>query len=163
MTALAGDIDRDPVGRGHHGPRADTHRAGRHRRRVVHAEHRLCRKTLKKSVLNHRFGTGKALFTGLKNQHRRAVKVARLCQIARRPDQHGRVTVMTAAVHQAGLARLPGKIVVLGHGQRVHVGAQGHHLAAAVALALDQRHDAGLANARVNLVDAALFQGLLHP
>ena len=107
MTALAGDLDRDPVSRGHHGARVDAYRARSHGRPVVHAKHRLRRKTLKEAILNHRLGTSKALFAGLKDQHRRAVKIARLSQVARRAHQHGRVTVMAAAVHQAGLARLP--------------------------------------------------------
>ena len=72
---------------------------------------------------------------------------------------------MTAAMHAPAVRRLPGEIVVLGHGQGVHVGTQADHLATAASLAgpaPDERHDAGLANAGVNLVDAAELERLLH-
>ena len=51
---------------------------------------------------------------------------------------------------------------MLGQGQGVHVGAQADHPATALALALDQRHDAGLADAGVDLIDAAKLERLLH-
>ena len=60
-------------------------------------------------------GAGEAFLAGLEHQHRRAVEVARLGQVARRADQHGRMAVMAAAVHHAVLGRLPGEVVLLGH------------------------------------------------
>ena len=128
----------------------------------MHAKHGLNRKALEQAVVDHGLGTGITFFAGLKNQHGGAVEVARLGQVTRRAHQHRGMAVVAAAVHQAGLFRLPGKVVVLGHGQRVHVGAQPDHPAAAVALALDHGHQAGLADAGMDGVHTADFERLLH-
>jgi hypothetical protein len=97
--------------------------------------------------------------------------VAGLGQVARRADQHRRVPVVAAAVHQAGLAGFPGKVVVFGHGQRVHVGAQADGLGlpggianpcAAVVPAVDDAHDARLADSGVNFVHARGLERASH-
>ena len=163
MAALAGHLDGDAVGRGHHGPRVDAHGARAHGRPVVHAKHRLHGKTLKQAVLDHRPGTRVALFAGLKNQHRCAIKLPCLGQVTRRRHQHGGVPVVAATVHQTGLGRFMGKVVVLGHGQGIHVGAQAHHLAARRAAPTHHGHQAGLANAGVDFVNPAHLQRLPHP
>jgi hypothetical protein len=84
------------------------------------------REALEQAVFHHLAGTGIAFLARLEDQHGGAVKVAGLGQVARRAHQHGGVAVVAAAVHEAGLAGFPGKVVVFGHGQRVHVGAQAH-------------------------------------
>jgi hypothetical protein len=66
-------------------------------------------------------------------------------------------------MHHPGLGRLPGKVVVLGHRQRVHVGAQADHSATAALAAMDQRHHTGLSDAGVNLVDPTDLERLDHP
>ena len=65
-------------------------------------------------------------------------------------------------MHQAGRARLPGKVVVLGDRQSVHVGAQPDHLAALALPPVDERDHAGLADAGVDLVGTAMSEGLHH-
>ena len=65
-------------------------------------------------------------------------------------------------MHQAGRARLPGKVVVLGHRQGVHVGSQPNHLAALALPPVDERDYASLADAGVNLVGTAMSEGLDH-
>ena len=167
VAALAGDFNRDTVGGGHHRPGIDADGARWQRGPVVHGVNRLHRKTLEQPVLDHRVGPATALFGGLKNQHRIAHKMARSGQIMRRANQHGGVAVVAAAVHQAGFAGLPAERVVLGHGQRVHVGAQADHRPQARVgerrmrarqLPLDDGDDAGFANPRVNLVHAAQLE-----
>ena len=155
MPSLAGHLDRDAVSRGHHGPGIHAHHAGPHLRPVVHAVDRLHRKPVEQAILDHGLGTGKTFLTRLEDQHRGAVELARLSKIARRAHQHRRVPVVAAAVHHAGTGGLPGKVVVFGHGQRVHVGAQARHAAAAALAPMDHRHHAGLADAGVDVIDAA--------
>ncbi|KAG0772841.1 hypothetical protein G6F21_014420 [Rhizopus arrhizus] len=57
---------------------------------------------------------------------------------------------MTATVHQARLGGLVTEVVILGHGQGVHVGAQPDHAPAVAALAANHAHHAGLAQPRVD-------------
>ncbi len=171
MTTAAGDLDRDAVGRGHHRPRVHADHAGPHRRPVVHAIDRLDREAVEQAVPDHLAGAGIAFLARLEDQHGGAVEVAGFSQVARRTDQHGRVSIVAAAVHQAGLAGFPGEVVVFGHGQRVHVGAQPDGLGlpggiaqplAAVAPAVDHRDDAGLADPGVNFVHARGLERCRH-
>jgi len=126
----------------------------------VHGEDGLHRKALEQAVFYHRTRPGVALFAGLKHQHRRAVEIARLREVTRRADQHGRVAVVATAVHQARFARFPAKLVVLDHGQGVHVGTQPHHAAAGLATPAHHRHHAGAAYAVVDFIDAAQLERL---
>ena len=168
MPALAGDGDLEPVHRRLHGARGDANHAQRHIGGVVLGVHLRAREAIEQAIFDHRAGTGVALFAGLKNQTRGAAKLTRLNQITRRTHQHGGVAVVPASVHQAGRGRLPDHVVVLVQGQRVHVGTQADHARGAfrrtrMGLAVDQRHHAGFAQARVHLVNAAQAQCLLHP
>ena len=65
------------------------------------------------------------------------------------------MAIVPAAVHQAWFGRAPGKIVLLAHRQRVHVGTQADGATGFRLRSTDYRHDTGLANAAVNLIDAA--------
>ncbi|KAG1385764.1 hypothetical protein G6F59_017216 [Rhizopus arrhizus] len=112
---------------------------------------RVTRKRVEQAVLKHGARTAPALFGRLENQHGRAGEIARLRQVLRRPDQHRGVAVMTATVHQARLGGLVTEVVILGHGQGVHVGAQPDHAPAVAALAANHAHHAGLADAAMHL------------
>ena len=120
------------------------------------------RKALEQAIVDHRLRAGEALFAGLEDQHRGAIEAPRLGQVARRTDQHGRVAVVPAAVHQALRRRAPGEVVLLGHLQRVHVGAQADLAPARAVATVHEADHAGLADALVDLVDAGDAQRLDH-
>ena len=66
-------------------------------------------------------------------------------------------------MHQTRLLRFPNAVVVLGHGQRVHVGAKPNHsprILRAAAFAVNQGHHTRFANARVHSINAAHLQRL---
>jgi hypothetical protein len=65
-------------------------------------------------------------------------------------------------VHHALAHRLPGEVIRFGHRQGIHVGAQAHHAAAGVAAPADDRDYTGAPHARVDLIDTAHAQRLLH-
>jgi hypothetical protein len=66
-------------------------------------------------------------------------------------------------MHQPWWVRLPGKAVVLGHGQCIHVGPQPDHRPLKPPLAPDHRHQPGFADVGVNLVDTTHRKRLLDP
>jgi hypothetical protein len=88
-----------------------------------------------------------------------AVEIARGGQRTRRADQHRRVAIVAAAVHQAALGAAPGKIVLFAHRQGIHVRAQADGpLGLAARPTGSSMHHAdhtGLGNAGVHLVHAA--------
>ena len=117
-------------------------------RPVVRAEDRLHRESLEQAVLDH-FARAAAAFLGwLEDEVDRAVEVAVARQVLRGGEQHGRVAVVTAGVHPAGVLARVGEAVVLGHRQRIDVGAQADG-PRRVAVADDADH-AGLAEAAVH-------------
>jgi len=67
----------------------------------VHGVDRLHRKALEQAVLDHGLGAGKTLLAGLEDQHGRPVELPGFGQVARCPDQHRGVTVVTTAMHHA--------------------------------------------------------------
>ena len=73
------------------------------------------------------------------------------------------MTIVTTRMHQTRFLGFPNAVVVLGHGQRVHVGAQPNHatwVLRAAAFAVNQGHHTRFANARVQSVNAAHLQRL---
>ena len=165
VPAFADDADLDAVHRRLHGAGGDADHAQGRLGRVVLGIDLLARETLEQAVLHHRARTGIALFAGLKNQHGRAVKAPGFGQVAGCTHQHGGVTVVAAAMHEAWRARLPGAFVVLGQRQSVHVGPQANHAAGVgrrAALAVHQSHHASLADAGVDAVHAAHLEHLGH-
>ena len=77
------------------------------------------------------------------------------------PKQHRGVAVVAAGVHLAGHRRFVRQAGLLLERQRIHVGAQPHHLAAGLApglAAADDADDAGAADTRHHLVAAEAFE-----
>ena len=98
---------------------------------VVHAVDFLDAEALHQAVLHHGAAAGAALLGRLEDHDRGAGEVARLGQVFGGAEQHGGVAVMAAGVHLAGHRRPVGDVGRLLERQRVHVGAQPDHLAAA--------------------------------
>ncbi|KAG1244131.1 hypothetical protein G6F68_015572 [Rhizopus microsporus] len=159
MAAAARDLALEAVRRRHHRPGVDADRARPQARPIMQRVDRVTRKRVEQAVLKHGARTAPALFGRLENQHGRAVEIARLRQVLRRPDQHRGVAVMTATVHQARLGGLVTEVVILGHGQGVHVGAQ--HDCPVRRAVLDHPDYAGLGDAGVRF-DAPAAQRVRH-
>ncbi len=151
VTALAVDRDFDAIRGSHRRARRDADAPGRQARPVVQSEHLLGRKALEEPVLDHRLGAGVALLAGLEDQIGDAVEIARFGEVARGREQHRRVTVMAAAVHPPVVARFVGKLVLLLHRQRIHVGAQADRASARLCAAANDGDDPGAADPRVML------------
>ena len=161
VAALAVDGDVEFVARRHHRPAGDGQLAHVHARPVVHAEHGFHGELLEQAFLDHLARAAAAFLGRLEDQVHRAVEVAVLRKMQRRGQQHGRVAVVAAGVHLALVFAGVGEGVELGHGQRVHVGAQANRSSvfrgrAAVAPVHDADH-AGGAQPAVN-GDAPLRQ-----
>ncbi len=161
--------DLDAIGRGHHRSGVDADHTRWERRPVVHGIDRIHREALEQPIVDHRLGAGEAFFAGLEDEHRAAVELSGGREVAGRTHKHRRVAVVTAAVHQTLVGRAPGKVVLFDDGQGIHVGAQADRPVVQVLArggratpAVDHRHDACLADALVNLIDAGHPQGLDH-
>src|SRR4029077_4350546 len=149
MSAAPLDPDVDGIRRCHDRTGTDRKGADRDSGTVVHAVDLLDAEAVEQPVLDHRGGTGTALFRRLEDDHGLAGEVPRLREVARRTKQHGGMAVMAARMHPA---RRPGGVRQAGRlldRQRVHVGAKADHpdIAAADRLAapyytLDTRADA---------------------
>ena len=124
VRALAFDGHAELVTGCHHRPRDHTEAACRQAWPVVHAVHGVHRELVEQTILDHLARAGAAFFGGLENQVHRAVEVAVTRQIVGCAQQHRGMTVVTACMHLAGVARRMVKCVEFLHGQRVHVGAQ---------------------------------------
>ena len=110
--------------------------------------------TLHQAFLDHDVATAATLFSGLEDKHRPPVKIPRLRQILRGPQQDRGVPVMAAGMH---LARRFGGILKprrLGDGQSVHIRAQADTAPRGIGLALDHRDDAALRHAGGDIGDA---------
>ena len=128
-----------------------------HARPVVNAEDGLHRELLEQAVLHHLARAAAAFFGRLEHQVDGAVEIAVPEQVARRGQQHCGMPVMAAGVHLAGVRAGMGEVVVLGHRQRVDVGAQADGPAGVAVL--DDADHAGLAQAAVDR-DAPVGQRL---
>ncbi len=155
------DLDDDGIASGHDRTGPQRERADRNARAVMHAVDLLDAETVHQPVLDHRNRARAALFGRLEDHDRIACEIAGLGEIARRPQQHGGVTVMAAGVHQAlrfGSVRQIGRLL---DRQRVHIRPQPDDLHVAVAdgpVALDDADDAGAAHTGNNLVAAEFPQ-----
>ncbi|MNS75476.1 hypothetical protein D3C72_1089980 [compost metagenome] len=111
---------------------------------------RITWKRVEKTILQHGARSAAPFFRRLKNQDGGTVEIARLRQVLGCPNQHRGMTIVPASVHQARLGRLMTKVVVFGHGQGIHVGAQADHAPAVAAPAADHTHNTGLADAAMH-------------
>jgi hypothetical protein len=162
VAALALDVDRQMVGRGHNGPGPDGELADRQAGEIVHAVDFTDVELVHQPVLDHRPATGAALFRRLEDHHRGAGEIARLGEIARSAQQHGGVAVMAAGVHLAGNRRLVRQVGRLLDRQRVHVGAHADDFLGVALAAPDDADHAGAADPRHDLVAAEFAQLLGH-
>ena len=124
MATLATHGDLELVARCHgragaHGELPDLH-AGP----VVHAEYCVHRELLEQAVLDHLARAAAALFGRLEDQVHGTVEVAVFRHVLGGRQQHRRVAVVAAGVHLSLVDAGMREGVDLGHGQRVHVGAQ---------------------------------------
>ena len=178
MAAAPFHMDGDVVRPGHQRAAAVAHHAARQVGGDVQAVDGL--HVLERTGFDHGLGAEaghlaigvglhrRALFGGLEDELHGAGQLRlHARQHLGRAHQHGGVGVVAAGVHHGhflaqigglGLAR-KGQAGVLQHRQRVHVGAQGHHLARQAAL--ERAHHAGAAHAGLHL-HAQLLQVLGH-
>ncbi len=135
----------------------DAHGKRRGVRVVVHPVELVAGEALEQFVGQHRAGAAQPFLGRLEDEHRRAVEIARLGQVACGAEQHHRVRVVPAGMHHAGALRGPGQVGAFVDRQRVHVGAQADRAAAAVPAAvpatpaLQHADDACLADAGMRL------------
>ena len=109
----------------------------------------LAREFVEQPVLDHRLGAAQALFGGLEDEMHGAVEIAALREIARRAEQHRRVSVMAAGMHPALVLRAMREGVGFEDRQAIHVGPQPDR---ARRVADPQpADDAGLADAAMHL------------
>ncbi len=69
----------------------------------MHAEHGLDRELVEQPLLHHDASAALVLLGGLEDEMHDAVEIARLGEIFGGAEQHGRVAVMAAGVHLAGV------------------------------------------------------------
>src|SRR5438067_444797 len=93
----------------------------------------------------------------LEDEMHGAVEIARLREIARRAQQHRRVSVMAAGMHAPGVLRAMREGVAFEDRQTIHVGAQPDR--ARRVADPETPDDAGLADAAMHL-DAKAFEPL---
>ena len=123
----------------------------------MHAVNRVRREALEQAILHHGASAALVLLRRLEDEINRAVEIARLGEVFRRAQQHGRVPVMAAGMHLAGIAGPVFETVRLLDVERVHVGPDGDG-ALAVALSAQHGDDARLRDARVHGVHAEFLQ-----
>ena len=157
VAAFAFELDRNVIGRGHDRTWADGEFADRQAWEIMHAVDLINGKTGDQPVLHHGLGAGAALLRRLEDHHRGAGEIARLGEVFGRSQQHRGVAVVAAGVHLAGHRRLVRQAGLLLERQRIHVGAQPHHLAAGLAAA-DDADDPGAADARHDIVAAKTLE-----
>ena len=152
-------LDADLVGGRHHRSRPHGDLAGRQFRPVVQRVDLVRGKALEQAVAHHHAAPAAVLLGRLEDHIGGAVEVARLGQVARGAEQHGRVPVVSAGVHAPFVARAVRTLRGLVHGQAVHVGAQADRAAAASSASLDHADDAGAGQSAMHL-DAPVAEPL---
>ena len=119
-------------------------------RRVVHGKHGVARVARKEAVVHHLHGATEAFFGGLEDEVERAREAAVIGQLLGRREQHRRVAVVPAGMHQAVVATRVGLAAFFDDGQRVHVGADAQRALAAAAT--QRADDARATEADVDLI-----------
>ena len=158
VRALAGDADQELVARGHDRAAADREVAGGQARPVVHAEDRVHGEAIEQAVLHHLARAAAAFLGGLEDAVDGAGEaLAVRGQFLRGGQQHRHMAVVAAGMHAARNAAGVREGVVLGHRQRIHVGAQADGAVRASGCAAADRADhAGAPEPAVHLDAPAL-------
>ena len=121
-------------------------------------------KALEHPVVDHRLRAGVAFLGRLEAEDQRPVEGARLGEMPRRAEQHGRVAVVAAGVHPSGRARRRSPAPVASGIGSASMSARKQHALVGVrrraARAVQQAEDAGLADALDHLVEAESAQPL---
>ncbi|MNT17612.1 hypothetical protein D3C72_1527700 [compost metagenome] len=159
VSAHALQHDGDVVGRCHRGTVAQQQAALRMAGHVVHGEDGVAGVLREQPVFHHALGAAQPFFGGLEDQVERAVELAMPGQVVRRGQEHRRVAVVAAGMHDALVAAGVRQAGGLLDGQRVHVGPQSQALAAVAAAQLP--YDAGAAQPALHVI-APLRQALRH-
>jgi hypothetical protein len=162
VAAMALDVDGKLVRGRHQRPGPDGKMAERQARHVVHAIDLVNPEPLHHPVLDHGAAAGAALLRRLEDEQGRAGEAARLGEIARRAQKHGRVAVVAAGMHLAGHCGEPRLAAFLGDRQRVHVGPQADDRPGSAALALEHADDTGAADPLDDLVAAEFAELRSH-
>jgi hypothetical protein len=155
VGTLAGDGDVEEGAAGGSCGGAGDEFAHRQAGAVVHAEDGIAGETLEQPVLQHFQCAADAFLGRLEDEVDGAVEVAGFRQVFGGTQQHGRVAVVAAGVHAAGVLAGMGQSGCLQDRQRVHVGTQADRVLA-VAIAQHADHT-GFADAAMDL-DAPFFQ-----
>ena len=104
---------------------ARPHRSRREIGRDVQRERGVDGRLLEHAFVDHVLRAGEPFLAGLEHEADRARELVALgCEDARRADEHGDVRVVAARVHRPVDRARVVEAGVLGHRQRVHVGAQ---------------------------------------
>ncbi len=101
-SLLPTNRDLHMIGRGHDRAVPQGESTQGKARQIVHAKDLLDAEPLHQPIIHHGLTARAALFRRLKNHDGRPCEGARLRQMARRAEQHCRVPVMPAGMHEAG-------------------------------------------------------------
>ena len=156
VTALAGDIDKGGVNTRHQRIGRGQELAEGHVRGVVDAVDLGDGKAVHNPLLHHDLTTATIFLGGLEQERDPAREFAGFGQILGGPQKHGHMAIMAAGMHLAGDGGGMFSAGQLFDGQRIHIGAQANRRPCP--LPVDDRNDAGLGDAGVDLIHADLFQ-----
>jgi hypothetical protein len=123
VTTRPGEVDLEPVTKGHEDLRGEVHGVRRQGRVHVDRERRRGGAELQVLVLEHLEGTVVGLLAGLEGQHDVAARRLDHHDL-RGTEQHGHVQVVAAGVHGARTLRGEVDARTLGDRQRIHVGTE---------------------------------------
>ena len=144
VATLAFDRQVDFIGAGHVAAGAQADFTGRQVREYVLPKDVAHGRIFQHALFYHqRRAAGQTFLAGLKHELHAAFELAfQLIEDASHTQQRGRVHIVAAGVHHAGVGRFVGHVVGFRNGQRVHVSPQGN--GGAAGLAFNQGHHAGV-------------------
>ena len=148
VPASPGDADLKVILRGHDASGAPRKVPQGEPGHVVEPENRIHREALEKPVRHHGLRPPAVLLRGLKDETDGTVEISALGEERRRPEHHGHVPVVTAAVHTPGMLGGVGRGARFRHGQRIHIGAEANH--AGTIAAAKAGHESGSSDAAVD-------------
>src|SRR5918998_3266634 len=118
----------------------------------MHAVDGLEREFIEQAILNHPAATTSPFLGRLENQMDAASEIARFRKIARRPQQHSRVPVMSAAMHFALVFRAVAEGISFLHIESIHIGPQADRPAVVRLCPFKSRHDTSTAESAMHVV-----------